>query len=785
MKVINQRGNLFSFAKLPIFLFFFIFILMIFVQFVYAISASPHRIEVYQPDGTKINLHIRGDEYFHWFEDIDGFTVLRDNNRYVYAKLDSQGKLVSTNYLVGKTEPVAVGLKRRMLPSAEDIRAQSISRMGPASVQDAPQKVNPSGNVKNLVVLCMFSDHTAGVDTRSQADYFTLFNQVGGDPTLAPTGSVKDYYYETSYGTMTLDSSVTIWVTLPHTEAFYAAGSDGLGGSYPRNAQGMVKDALDLIDPMVDFSQFDTDSDNYIDSIDIIHSGYGGETGGGGGNWIWSHRWSLYQVPGGKWTSNEGVKVYDYHTEPALWGSSGNDIVRIGVIAHETGHFFGLPDLYDIDYDGEGIGSWGLMANSWGFDWSQLHPPHFCAWSKIQLGWLTPQIITSCGEYIAPQVETNPTIFRIDQGYPSDEYLLIENRQPVGFETDIPQGGLCIYHIDDSAGYDTQGYPGQAGWPENGNHYRVALLQADGNYNLEKNNNRGDSGDVYHAGGVSIISDSTVPNTDAYQNGNIITTYNTLSSISSAGSIMNFVFSYGGTEAPSEEIYSFTLDTDPGWTTQGQWQFGIPLGAGGQYGNPDPTSGYTGNNVYGYNLAGDYSNNIPAYYLQTPALDCSNYQNVELEFWRWLNVERPLYDHANIQVSNDGVFWTTVWENTDEIMDSSWTKYNYNISSVADNQATVYIRWGMGPTDISWQYSGWNIDDIKFIGTPIPIKGDLDTDYDVDWFDFEVFASWWKFTTCNCTTNDSCDGADIEQNGNVDFLDLSRLTGNWLVGTIP
>ena len=47
-----------------------------------------------------------------------------------------------------------------------------------------------------------------------------------------------------------------------------------------------------------------------------------------------------------------------------------------------------------------------------------------------------------------------------------------------------------------------------------------------------------------------------------------------------------------------------------------------------------------------------------------------------------------------------------------------------NISAVADNQPTVYIRWVMGITDASWTYCGWNIDDVEILG----VSGDADGD---------------------------------------------------------
>ncbi|MFB3879807.1 MAG: PKD domain-containing protein [Armatimonadota bacterium] len=175
---------------------------------------------------------------------------------------------------------------------------------------------------------------------------------------------------------------------------------------------------------------------------------------------------------------------------------------------------------------------------------------------------------------------------------------------------------------------------------------------------------------------------------------------------------------WGGVPPPviePETVYSFPMDYDPGWTTEGQWAFGAPAGAGG-----DPSSGYTGSNVYGYNLGGMYPNGMPAYSLTTTPLNCSGFSDTKLRFMRWLGVENPAWDHAYVQVSNDGSSWTTLWSNDGlgSFQESSWTEVEYDISSVADGQSTVYVRWIMGPTDASITYSGWNIDDVEIIGTP-------------------------------------------------------------------
>jgi hypothetical protein len=162
--------------------------------------------------------------------------------------------------------------------------------------------------------------------------------------------------------------------------------------------------------------------------------------------------------------------------------------------------------------------------------------------------------------------------------------------------------------------------------------------------------------------------------------------------------------------------YEWTFDEDPGWTADPNWAFGQPQGRGGQHGSPDPGSAFTGDNVYGYNLAGDYTNNMTEKHLTSSAINCANLYGVQLKFMRWLGVEAPDYDHAYVRVSSDGSNWTTVWANETEMTGGAWEESVLDISTVADNQESVYLRWTMGSTDGGWVYCGWNLDDVQLFG---------------------------------------------------------------------
>lgn len=181
------------------------------------------------------------------------------------------------------------------------------------------------------------------------------------------------------------------------------------------------------------------------------------------------------------------------------------------------------------------------------------------------------------------------------------------------------------------------------------------------------------------------------------------------------------IITRGAVLSTGRNFLNFNLDTNPGWTTTGQWAFGAPGGTGG-----DPSAPKTGTNVYGYNLAGTYTDSMPAHSLTTTALNCTGKENVSLGFWRLLGIESSTYDQASVQVSRDGTSWTTVWTHSGSTFtDTAWIYLEYDISAIADDQPTVFVRWVIGPTDTSATYAGWNLDDIVLLGDTIPPRPEI------------------------------------------------------------
>ncbi len=206
-------------------------------------------------------------------------------------------------------------------------------------------------------------------------------------------------------------------------------------------------------------------------------------------------------------------------------------------------------------------------------------------------------------------------------------------------------------------------------------------------------------------------------------------------------------------------VLAFNLNTNPGWTTTGQWQFGDPAGLGGTgAGEPDPQNGYTGTNVYGVNLNGDYSTvSGGPYYLRTTALNLTQVRDVQLSFQRWLNSDIAPYVRNKFEISTNGTSWTLLWENTgtSPMISSGWTRQDFDISGIADNQPAVYLRWSYQIAGGAWAYSGWNIDDVELTGEHFGGLGDCNGNAIPDACDIASGAA------LDCNHNGSPDACDI------------------------
>jgi len=419
---------------------------------------------------------------------------------------------------------------------------------------------DPDKTYHILVVLMRFADHTDRVvPTREQIEQ--LWNADDIDSTLYPTGSIKRYFQENSYGKFNLQATVVDWETTAETEAYYADGNSAKpqNGNPSKITEALVSILNKLEGQGLDFTLFDNDGNANMDTTVIMHTGYAAERGVKPGcnevpvedriqSFAQGYTPNFWSSP------STGVQLGSYTTSAAFRGECNYNIARMGVIVHEFVHTLGIPDLYDLGgrYTEDspnvgGIGGYDTMANPGGQSGRQAYPGFLSAWTKYKIGWLDPIRIQVDGTYEADAAETTPDIFMIGEPYYSfGEYLLIENRQPISFDSRIWNGlgGVLIYHIDDTVndflgnsgpGNKFRGFPGQEGWPGNFNHYNVALLQADRLYEQEKAENNGHAEDFWREGdslnpgpGASVATGNLAdyPNTDSYSinSGGIVST---------------------------------------------------------------------------------------------------------------------------------------------------------------------------------------------------------------------------------------------------------------------
>ena len=356
----------------------------------------------------------------------------------------------------------------------------------------------------------------------------------------APVGtpySVKTFYEQLSNHSITLDGDVFAPVSVDSADTYYEDGCNGVGidASCPHHGDRLGEMLIQAVsavsngaDAATVWAAFDNDGadgvansgddDGVVDFVTILQPDRDGACGTAH---LWSHRFVLAAFNGGSpyvtrtpWQGHPGqfLKVNDYILLSAVGGSTGCDgsrIMPIGTMAHETGHAFGLPDLYDTgdpSTASEGIGEWGLMGSgNYAMPYS---PSRMEAWSLAELGWIALDSLSSSRTVVLDPVTSSHRATFI--GVPgTDEYFLLENRQDL--ESDSAQmnpvraaraklPGLLVWHIDQGQ-VEAHGFSGDnrvnAGLP-----HGVELLQADGRGNLDASvsvagSNRGDPGDSY------------------------------------------------------------------------------------------------------------------------------------------------------------------------------------------------------------------------------------------------------------------------------------------------
>ena len=377
------------------------------------------------------------------------------------------------------------GVNERRLARLEKMRQANIAlrhRQGPWRAQTQPQ------TQKGLVLLVEFSDNGGKMKSGAAAQWNSRFNQQGFSQ-YNHVGSVSDYFYEQSYGLLSIDFDVIGPLTLSNTREYYGSSPNS---SLDDRAAEMVCEALELVDPQVNFADYDWDGDGYVDQVYVI---YAGQTYYGTQGYIWPHEWDLSSAKsfgcGSGRQRMDGVYIDTYAVSNEL--ANSNTLEGIGTACHEFSHCLGYPDFYDTSYSG------GTAAQFWDLlDAGSYNGPRgigevpspYTAYERWMGGWIDLIPLTEpCRVTDMPAINKEGIAYIITNTGNSNEYYILENRQQVTFGTYNGGHGLMVWHID----YN------QSAWYNNKvnnikNHQRMTFVPADGQVGVLV----GNSSEGYH-----------------------------------------------------------------------------------------------------------------------------------------------------------------------------------------------------------------------------------------------------------------------------------------------
>ncbi len=259
------------------------------------------------------------------------------------------------------------------------------------------------------------------------------------DAVVSRLNETSNYYSTVSYGQVTVSWSSydwqNPWLQLPNDMAYYGApGASGPDAGW----LDLILDSLTVADPYVDYTQY-----SYVL---IVHAG-GDEALTGNPNDIWS-----FSAVGGVYNTGDGTVQLNIAVV------SEED--PLGVIAHEMGHVFWLPDLYDYSYTREFVGRWALMGKgAWNGPAGSpgASPAEMISWSRAKLGWLpTSSIVevasgSSATVYLSA-LEVAGGVEAVKIPIDSSHYYLVEARFRINYDTYLPGEGVLILYVDETLG---------------------------------------------------------------------------------------------------------------------------------------------------------------------------------------------------------------------------------------------------------------------------------------------------------------------------------------------